>query len=49
MCADDRAIPAELQRSRGARAARIVELASGHHPFLSRPELLADVLVDAVG
>jgi pimeloyl-ACP methyl ester carboxylesterase len=49
VCADDRAIPAELQRSRGARAGRIVELATGHHPFLSRPELLTDVLVDAVG
>lgn len=45
VCADDRAIPAELQRSRGARAARIVELATGHHPFLSGPDLLTDMLV----
>ncbi len=46
VCANDRAINPDWQRF-AARTigARIVELPSGHSPFLSMPETLADVLV----
>ncbi len=44
VCTEDRAIPADAQRAAAARAGRAVEIPTGHHPFLSRPELFADVL-----
>jgi pimeloyl-ACP methyl ester carboxylesterase len=44
VCRDDLAIPAERQRERARRATQVVELETGHHPFLSRPALLADTL-----
>lgn len=45
VCADDRATPPEFQRSQARRATTVVELATGHHPMLSRPDLLADLIV----
>jgi pimeloyl-ACP methyl ester carboxylesterase len=48
VCADDRATPPELQRSQAERAGRVVELPTGHHPMLSRPDLVAAEIV-AVG
>jgi pimeloyl-ACP methyl ester carboxylesterase len=42
VCADDRSTSAGLQREHAARATRSVELPTGHHPFLSRPDLVAD-------
>jgi pimeloyl-ACP methyl ester carboxylesterase len=47
VCAEDRAIPAAGQRVHSAKATHIVELACGHHPFLSQPEALAQIIADA--
>ena len=47
VCAKDRATPPEAQREYAKRADRVVELPSGHHPMLSRPELLVRVLAEA--
>ncbi len=47
VCAEDRATPPEVQREYAKRASRVVELPTGHHPMLSRPELLARVLAEA--
>ncbi|MGC0422118.1 alpha/beta fold hydrolase [Embleya sp. AB8] len=44
VCTEDRAVPAAWQRERAARAHRVIEIPTGHHPFLSRPELFADLL-----
>jgi pimeloyl-ACP methyl ester carboxylesterase len=41
VCAQDRNTSPELQRVHAARATRTVELPTGHHPFLSRPDLVA--------
>ncbi|MFI5959302.1 alpha/beta fold hydrolase [Cryptosporangium sp. NPDC051539] len=48
VCTDDLAIPAEAQRERAKHATQLVEFAAGHHPFLSRPEDFAGLLVDVV-
>jgi pimeloyl-ACP methyl ester carboxylesterase len=44
VCADDRATPPELQRAQAGRAGRVVEIPTGHHPMLSRPDLIAGLL-----
>jgi len=44
VCTGDRSTSIGLQRRHAARAERVVDLATGHHPFLSRPELVADEL-----
>jgi pimeloyl-ACP methyl ester carboxylesterase len=44
VCTEDRGTSAELQRSAAGRASRIVELPSGHHPFLSMPERMAELV-----
>lgn len=44
VCADDRSTSVELQRFHAARAKRSVELPTGHHPFISRPELVVEQL-----
>ncbi len=46
VCAEDRATPPEAQREYAKRAGGVVELPTGHHPMLSRPELLAQVLAE---
>ncbi|RIX28624.1 alpha/beta fold hydrolase [Amnibacterium setariae] len=45
VCADDRTTSVELQRAHAARATHRVELPTGHHPFLSQPDLVADEIV----
>lgn len=45
VCADDRSTDPTLQREHAARAGRQVELPTGHHPFLARPELVAAELL----
>ena len=45
VCAADRGTPAERQRAFAARAGRVVEIDAGHHPFLSRPAALRDLLL----
>ena len=47
VCAEDRATPPEAQREFARRADSVVELPTGHHPMLSRPEMLARVLAEA--
>lgn len=41
VCADDRSTSPALQRAHAARATRALDLPTGHHPFLSRPDLIA--------
>jgi pimeloyl-ACP methyl ester carboxylesterase len=47
VCAQDRGTPARLQREFAQRAGRVVELETGHHPFLSRPAAVRDLVLDA--
>ncbi len=46
VCAQDHGTPADRQREFAARAARVVELDAGHHPFLSRPAAVRDLIVE---
>lgn len=45
VCAQDRGTPARLQHEFARRADRVVELDAGHHPFLSRPAEVRDLLL----
>ncbi|BEP16355.1 alpha/beta hydrolase [Acidothermaceae bacterium B102] len=45
VCAEDRGTPARLQREFAARAGNVVEVAAGHHPFLSQPAAVRDLLL----
>jgi pimeloyl-ACP methyl ester carboxylesterase len=45
VCADDRGTPAAAQREFARRAGTVVELGAGHHPFLSQPRAVADLLL----
>lgn len=45
VCRQDQGTPADLQREFAGRAARVVELDAGHHPFLSRPAEVRDLIV----
>ncbi|MFE6738612.1 alpha/beta fold hydrolase [Streptomyces tubercidicus] len=45
LCAQDRGTPARLQREFARRAGSVVELDAGHHPFLSRPAAVRDLLL----
>jgi pimeloyl-ACP methyl ester carboxylesterase len=45
VCAEDRGTPAELQREFATRASSVVELDAGHHPFLSQPAAVVDVIL----
>jgi pimeloyl-ACP methyl ester carboxylesterase len=45
VCADDRGTPADLQREFAAKAGAVVELDSGHHPFLSQPAAVRDLVL----
>lgn len=49
VCRDDRSTSLALQREHARRAARSIELPTGHHPFLSRPDLVVDAMLPAVG
>lgn len=40
VCTDDRSTSVGLQRFHAARATRSVDLDTGHHPFISRPDLV---------
>ncbi|MCW2818727.1 MAG: alpha/beta hydrolase [Marmoricola sp.] len=44
VCGQDRSTSVGLQRSHAARATRAVELPTGHHPFITRPDLVVDQL-----
>jgi pimeloyl-ACP methyl ester carboxylesterase len=47
VCTADRATPPARQRIWAQRATHVVELDSGHHPFLSRPDDLAEIIAAA--
>ncbi len=42
VCGQDRSTSVDLQRFHAARATRSVELPTGHHPFISRPDLMVE-------
>jgi pimeloyl-ACP methyl ester carboxylesterase len=42
VCGQDRSTSVELQRFHAARATRSVELPTGHHPFITRPDLVVE-------
>jgi pimeloyl-ACP methyl ester carboxylesterase len=45
VCAQDQGTSADLQREFAGRAASVVELDAGHHPFLSQPAEVRDLIV----
>jgi pimeloyl-ACP methyl ester carboxylesterase len=45
VCADDRGTPAARQREFAARATSVVEIDAGHHPFLSQPAVVRDLIL----
>jgi pimeloyl-ACP methyl ester carboxylesterase len=45
VCAEDRGTPAERQREFARRAGSVVELDAGHHPFLSQPAAVRDLVL----
>ncbi|MGW0948176.1 alpha/beta fold hydrolase [Streptomyces sp. NPDC002623] len=45
VCTQDRGTPPQLQREFARRADKVVELDAGHHPFLSRPAAVRDLLL----
>lgn len=46
VCTQDRGTPPRLQREFARRADNVVELDSGHHPFLSQPAGVRDLLLN---
>jgi pimeloyl-ACP methyl ester carboxylesterase len=48
VCAADRSTAPELQRLHASRATHCEELPTSHHPFLSRPDLIAQVIARIV-
>ena len=46
VCTDDRGLTTALQRSNAARIGNSIDWPTSHSPFLSRPELVADLLLD---
>jgi pimeloyl-ACP methyl ester carboxylesterase len=45
VCSEDRGTPAERQREFARRAGSVVELDAGHHPFLSQPAAVRDLVL----
>ncbi len=45
VCAEDLGTPADVQRGFAGRAGSVVELDTGHHPFLSRPAAVRDLVL----
>jgi pimeloyl-ACP methyl ester carboxylesterase len=45
VCAGDRGTPAAAQRAFAGRAGGVVELDAGHHPFLSQPAAVRDLIL----
>ena len=46
LCGSDNIVHPDLQRVLSRRADHVVEWPTGHSPFLSRPDLVAELLVD---
>jgi pimeloyl-ACP methyl ester carboxylesterase len=45
VCTEDRGTPADRQREFARRAGSVVEIDLGHHPFLSRPAAVRDLVL----
>jgi pimeloyl-ACP methyl ester carboxylesterase len=45
VCAEDRGTPVDRQREFAGRAGSVVELDAGHHPFLSQPGAVRDLVL----
>jgi pimeloyl-ACP methyl ester carboxylesterase len=45
VCAEDRGTPADRQREFAGRAGTVVEIDAGHHPFLSQPAAVRDLVL----
>jgi pimeloyl-ACP methyl ester carboxylesterase len=45
VCAEDRGTPADRQREFARPARSVVELDAGHHPFLSQPRVVRDLIL----
>ena len=45
VCAADRGTPADRQRTFAERAGAVVEIDAGHHPFLSQPAAVRDLIL----
>lgn len=45
VCTEDRGTPVQRQREYARRAGTVIELDSGHHPFLSQPTRVRDLLL----
>ncbi|MDO8213295.1 alpha/beta hydrolase [Conexibacter sp. CPCC 206217] len=45
VCAQDHGTPADLQREFAGRAGSVVELDAGHHPFLSQPAAVRELIL----
>jgi len=46
VCTKDASLPVARQRAFAMQASDVVDLPTGHHPMLNRPELVADLLAD---
>ena len=46
VCQEDKAIPPELQYVMAKKADRIIEWQCGHSPFLSKPKLVIELLLN---
>lgn len=49
VCTDDRSTSIALQRLHAARATHSVELPTGHHPFITRPDLVVAEITALLG
>src|ERR1700674_4454785 len=49
VCTEDRAIAPELQRRLASRTNEVVEWPTSHSPFLSRPDLVVELLAEIAG
>jgi pimeloyl-ACP methyl ester carboxylesterase len=49
VCTEDRATPPARQREFARRTSTVIDLPTGHHPFLSHPGLLAGVIGEITG
>jgi pimeloyl-ACP methyl ester carboxylesterase len=45
VCVQDRGTPPQLQREFARKAANVAEVDAGHHPFLSQPNVVSDLLL----
>lgn len=44
VCTEDRGTPVQAQQEFARRAGTVVELRAGHHPFLSQPQIMAELV-----